>query len=528
MNIRVHNIKLPLDAGHEEIKEAALKLAGCSRDACLDFRIAKQSVDARKKQVSFVYSVDLEVRKKIQADGKNIVILEKEQEEQPERGMKKQCSRPIVVGSGPCGLFCALTLAQRGYRPLILERGADVDSRTAAVERFWAGGSLDTDTNVQFGEGGAGTFSDGKLTTRISDPRIMKILKAFVSFGAPEEILYRAKPHIGTDILKHVVKAIRKEIIRLGGEVRFYSRVDELITSGNQIRGVRLSNGEELLCDVLILALGHSARDTYKMLHSKGVAMEAKAFSVGARVEHLQSYIDEAMYGDFAGHPRLGAADYQLSWRNREGDACYSFCMCPGGSVVAAASEESMVVTNGMSNYARAGKNANSAICANVTPRDFGSTHPLAGVEYQRELEKRAFLLGGKNYHAPVQLVHDFLAGRKTGMLGQVTPSYLPGFSFVDLNSCFSKRVSRVLSEGLCQFERKIKGFVSSDAVLTGVETRTSAPVRILRNEKLESCSHEGVYPAGEGAGYAGGIMSAAADGVKVAEQIMSKYCVVE
>lgn len=528
MNIRVHNIKLPLDAGHDEIKEAALRLAGCSQEDCLDFRIAKQSVDARKKQVSFVYSVDLHVQKKIHADGKNIVILEQEQEKPPERGIKRRCSRPIVVGSGPCGLFCALTLARQGYRPLILERGADVDSRTAAVERFWTGGTLDTETNVQFGEGGAGTFSDGKLTTRISDPRVMKILKAFVSFGAPEEILYRAKPHIGTDILKNVVKSIRQEIIRLGGEVRFCSRVDELMTNGNKICGVRLSTGEELLCDVLILALGHSARDTYEMLFSKGIAMEAKAFSVGARVEHLQSYIDEAMYGEFAGHPKLGAADYQLSWRDHEGNACYSFCMCPGGSVVAAASEENMVVTNGMSNYARAAKNANSAICANVTPRDFGSAHPLAGVEYQRELERRAFLLGGKNYHAPAQLVRDFLDGNRTNTLGQVVPSYLPGVSFVDLNSCFSTRVSRVLAKGLCRFEEKMKGFVSSDAVLTGVETRTSAPVRILRNEKMESCSYVGLYPAGEGAGYAGGIMSAAADGVKVAEKIIEKYRFVE
>lgn len=409
--------------------------------------------------------------------------------------------------------------------PLLLERGADVDARSKAVQDFWQNRKFSSDTNVQFGEGGAGTFSDGKLTTRISDPKIMKILGEFVKFGAPEEILYKAKPHIGTDVLKNVVKAIRNEIIKLGGEVKFNSKVSDIDISGGKIRSIKLSSGEEIPCEVLVLALGHSARDTYEMLFDKGILMQVKAFSVGARIEHKQQFINEAMYGDFAGHKLLGAADYQLSYRTGD-DACYSFCMCPGGVVVAAASEEHAVVTNGMSYFARNEENSNAAICVNVTPKDFESEHPLSGVKYQQKLEKRAFNLGGNDYNAPAQIVSDFLNGKCTDKFSPVIPSYAPNVAPMDLNNLFSKRVSKILSDGLRQFERKINGFTKNGAVLTGPETRTSAPVKILRNDELESCSAKGVYPAGEGAGYAGGIMSAAVDGIKVAEKIISIYCV--
>ncbi len=525
MNVRVHNIKLPLDAELDEIKSVALKEVGAKENDCRSFKITKQSVDARKKQVSFVYSIDLELTKKVRVNGKNIVELFIEEEKELVIGNKKLSHRPIIVGSGPCGLFCALTLARKGYMPLLLERGADVDTRTKAVQDFWENRNFSPDTNVQFGEGGAGTFSDGKLTTRISDPKIMKILGDFVKFGAPEEILYKAKPHIGTDILKNVVKAIRNEIIRLGGEVKFNSKVSDIDITGGKIRSIKLSSGEEIPCDVLVLALGHSARDTYEMLFDKGILMQAKAFSVGARVEHKQQFINEAMYGDFAGHKLLGAADYQLSYRNGD-DACYSFCMCPGGVVVAAASEENTVVTNGMSYFARDEENSNAALCVNVTTKDFESTHPLSGVKYQQELEKKAFYLGGKNYNAPSQLVLDFLNGKCTDKFLTVKPSYSPDVTSTDLNNLFPQRVSKVLSDGLRQFERKINGFTKNGAILTSPETRTSAPLRILRNEELESCSTKGIYPAGEGAGYAGGIMSAAADGIKVAEKIISIYCV--
>lgn len=521
MKVRVHNIKAPLETEWEELREMVRKRICCPRSACTDFRIVKQSVDARKKHVCFVYSVDLEITGEVAADGKNVIVLKDEEESAPVPGTISLADPPVIVGSGPCGLFCALTLARMGYRPLLLERGCDVDSRTKAVQNYWEKGELNPESNIQFGEGGAGTFSDGKLTTRISDPKIMNILKDLVYFGAPEEILYRAKPHIGTDILKQVVKAVRTEIIHLGGDVRFETLVSDLEIRNGQIAGVTLSSGEQIPCQILVLALGHSARDTYEMLCRKGIVMEQKAFSVGARIEHLQSFIDKSMYGDFAGHPKLGAADYQLSYRNGN-DACYSFCMCPGGVVVAAASEPDTVVTNGMSYYARNGKNANAAICVNVSRQDFASDHPLAGVYYQRELEHRAFLLGGENGNAPAQKVCDYLNGKATSYWQKVYPSYPLGVAMTDLSRCFSARVSHVLTDGLRMFDKKIKGFTANGAILTGVETRTSAPLRILRGESLESISVKGLYPAGEGAGYAGGIMSAAADGIRVANQIIS------
>lgn len=525
MAIRINNLKVPLETSAEELKEKALAKIGRKPSDCLGFRIFRQSVDARKKQVSFVYGVELDLKdeKRVACDGSQVVRVEKRQQKAPVPGTAPLKERPVVVGMGPCGLFCALALARAGYRPLVLERGDDVDERTRKVELFWQSGRLDTETNVQFGEGGAGTFSDGKLTTRISDPHCAGILADFVRFGADERILYQAKPHIGTDVLKQVVKRMRKEIQALGGEVRFRCRVDDILAQNGAVYAVRTADGEEIPCGVLVLAIGHSARDTYQLLFDRGIALLQKPFSVGTRIEHPQKWLNEQMYGGFAGHPALGAADYQLS--HREGDrACYTFCMCPGGVVVAAASEENSVVTNGMSESARDRANANSAVCVSVDGRDFGSSHSLAGVWFQRQLEQAAFRLGGSNYHAPAQTVRDFLEGTPTRAFAQVVPSYTGGVCGADLNKLFSGGVSGMLANGLRVFDRKIKGFADGGAVLTGAETRTSAPVRITRGDTLQSESLAGLYPAGEGAGYAGGIMSAAADGVKIAEQIIRTY----
>lgn len=523
MFVKVSNLKVPLGTLIDDVFFKAYKKAGIKKEDIASQKILRRSVDARKKQVELVFSVLLETNKKAQTNGTDVMEIEPKRIAFPQMGSEPLKNRPVVVGFGPCGMFCALYLAKLGFAPIVLERGADVDERTKAVEGFWGGGGLDTNTNVQFGEGGAGTFSDGKLTTRIGDGLIDAVLEEFVLAGAPEDILYQAMPHIGTDVLKKVVKNIRKKIISLGGEVRFCTRVDNIILKNGKLKGLVLSNGEALSCDVAVFAIGHSARDTYEMLHKENIKMILKPFSVGFRAEHLQKEIDIAMYGDFAGHKDLGAANYQLSYREN-GRGCYSFCMCPGGSVVQAASEEDTVVTNGMSHRARDGKNANSAICVNVTEKDFGSAHPLAGVEFQRKLEKSAFLLGGSDYSAPVQRLTDYIDGKPSDSFGAVTPSMERGTRFSDLNALFSDDFNRFMKTGLLSFERKIKGFVSRDAMLTGVETRTSAPVRILRNENGMSESAYGLMPAGEGAGYAGGIMSAAVDGINTAFKIIEIY----
>jgi len=440
--------------------------------------------------------------------------------------------RPVVVGFGPCGLFIGLVLAQMGFKPIILERGKEVRQRTKDTFGFWRKKILNTESNVQFGEGGAGTFSDGKLYSQVKDPKhySRKVLHEFVNAGAPEEILYVSKPHIGTFKLVTMIEQMRAKIIELGGEIRFDQRVDEFhfdekqAADGNKrINGLTLSSGERINTNYVALAIGHSARDTFEMLIKNEVSVKAKPFSIGFRIEHEQSVIDDARFGKNAGNPILGAADYKLVHHCKNGRSVYSFCMCPGGTVVAAASEEGRLVTNGMSQYSRHERNANSAIVVGIEPSDFANKDDaldvLSGIEFQRRLEETAFKLGGENYDAPVQLVGDFLAGRKSGEHGEVTPSYKPGVKYCDLSETLPDYAIEAIREALPAFERKIKGFSMNDATLTAVETRTSSPIQITRDrESFQSLNVEGLYPAGEGAGYAGGILSAGIDGIKVAE----------
>lgn len=429
--------------------------------------------------------------------------------------------RPVVIGMGPCGLFAGLILAQMGFRPIILERGKAVRERTKDTWGLWRRNELQPESNVQFGEGGAGTFSDGKLYSQIKDPKHYgrKVLDEFVKAGAPEDILYLSRPHIGTFRLVSMVEKMRATIHQLGGEVRFQQRVEDIDIDNGKVRGLRLSTGETLRCDHVVLAVGHSARDTFEMLHKRGVFMEAKPFSLGFRIEHPQGVIDRSRFGKFAGHERLGAADYKVVHHCSNGRSVYSFCMCPGGTVVAATSEPGRVVTNGMSQYSRAERNANAGIVVGITPEDYPGG-PLAGIAFQRKWEERAFELGGGDYCAPAQLVGDFIAGRPSTSLGSVIPSYKPGVKPTDLSTVLPDYVIEAIREALPQIDKKLPGFAMHDAVLTGVETRTSSPLRVRRRGDYQSVNVEGLYPAGEGAGYAGGIYSAAIDGIEVAEAV--------
>lgn len=521
MFYKISNLKMPITASYEEVFYACTKLAGIKSCDVLSHKILKKSIDARRKQVSFIYSILIETEENIKISD-NVTLVEIKEKEEIVFGSTPLNHRPVVVGFGPCGMFCALTLARNGYNPIVIERGADVDTRTKKVHAFWSGEELDTNTNVQFGEGGAGTFSDGKLTCRTGNALIDGVLEDFVRYGAPSDILYSALPHIGTDILKDVVKSLREEIISLGADVRFNTTVCDMKIKNGKLISLILSDGCEIPCDVAVFAIGHSARDTYEMLFRRGVMMIPKTFSVGVRCEHLRKDIDDALYGDFAGCPELGAASYKLS--HRVGDiGCYSFCMCPGGTVVTATSEEGMVVVNGMSERARDNINSNSAICINVGTKDFGES-PLDAIEFQRDLERRAYALGGSNYNSPVQTLGDYIGGKKTNKFGRIKPSVTRGYEMADLNELFTPSFNSLMRESFARFEKRIEGFSSADTVLTGVETRTSAPVRILRNDKGTSELLEGIYPAGEGAGYAGGIMSAAVDGIKCAVNIMKEY----
>ncbi|MEA4848370.1 MAG: hypothetical protein VB106_14160 [Clostridiaceae bacterium] len=529
MRFEINNLKHPVkdfsfDNDADMVRFLAAGKLRINEKDISSVRILRRSVDARdKKDILLVYSAEVEV-------GGDVVIIDEPAGYEAVKnelvyGSRLINNRPIIIGSGPAGLFAGLILAQHGYMPLILERGSDVDKRAEAVDGFFKHGVFDEGSNIQFGEGGAGTFSDGKLTTRIKDKRIGKVLDTFVEEGAPKEILYQGKPHIGTDILKTVIKNIRGRIIELGGEVRFSSKVTDISVEEGKAKAITVNGDETIESNVIIAALGHSARDTYEMLFEKGVSIVPKPFSIGVRIEHLQSMIDEAQYGSFAGHPKLGAADYMLTTRSSStGRAVYSFCMCPGGQVVAAASEQGMLVTNGMSEYKRDRENANSALVVSVFPEDFKGRSPLSGVEFQRTWEGRAYELGGGNFHAPVQLVGDFLKGRISQAIGGVRPSYEPGIKLCDLRGCLPEYVTLSMKEALGDFDRKIKGFASSDAVLTGVETRTSAPIRMVRKENMESESVGNFYPIGEGAGYAGGIISAAVDGIKAAERIIQTF----
>lgn len=530
--LRLTELKLPLDHPPEALRAAILQRLELADDALVGFSIFKRSYDARKKHaLLLIYAVDVEVKNEA-------ALLKKFRNDRhlaPTPDMAYQfvghapenpTERPIVVGFGPCGIFAALVLAQMGFKPIVLERGKAVRERTQDTWGLWRRHVLNPESNVQFGEGGAGTFSDGKLYSQIKDPQHLgrKVLTEFVKAGAPEEILYVSKPHIGTFRLVGMVEAMRHQIEALGGEIRFQQRVTDVLIEdgpdGKSIRGVTLASGETLASSHVVLALGHSARDTFEMLHARGIHMEAKPFSVGFRIEHPQSLIDRARLGANAGNPLLGAADYKLVHHAKNGRTVYSFCMCPGGTVVAAASEPNCVVTNGMSQYSRNERNANAGIVVGIAPADFPGDDPLAGIELQRRLEARAFELGGGNYDAPGQLVGDFLDGKPSTRLGSVEPSYKPGVHLTDLASTLPDYAIEAIREALPAFDRQIKGFAMKDAVLTGVETRTSSPLRITRGDDCQSVNVKGLYPAGEGAGYAGGILSAGVDGIRVAEAV--------
>ena len=528
--LRLTELKLPLDHAEGAVDAALLKRLGIAAQDLIGFTVFRRGVDARKKSaIALIYTLDIDVKNervllKRLKDDRNVSLA-------PDTTYRfvthapPSSPRPLVIGTGPCGLLAALVLAQMGFRPIIFERGKVVRERTKDTWGLWRKSVLDPESNVQFGEGGAGTFSDGKLYSQIRDPqhRGRKVLTEFVKAGGPEEILYVAKPHIGTFRLVTIVESLREQIEALGGEYRFGSRVDDLdiegANGGRRVRGVMLADGTHVAADHVVLAIGHSARDTFAMLHARGVAIEAKPFSIGVRIEHPQSLIDRCRYGEGAGHPLLGAADYKLVHHGTNGRSVYSFCMCPGGTVVAAASEPGHVVTNGMSQYSRAERNANAGIVVGITPVDYPGG-PLAGIAFQRHWEERAFAAGGSNYKAPAQRVGDFLSGKPSAALGDVVPSYRPGVTPADLADCLPDYAVEAIRAALPGFDKQIKGFALADAVMTGVETRTSSPIRIPRDDTLQSLNTRGLYPAGEGAGYAGGILSAGVDGIRVAEAV--------
>ncbi len=527
--LRLTDIQLPIGHAPDALRAAVVARLGIRDDALIAMAIARRANDARRRgAIRMVYSVDVTVRDEAAVrarigDAIDVRPTPDTRYRPPVRAPERMIApRPVVIGAGPCGLFAALILAQAGFRPIVLERGKLVRERTRDTWGLWRRGVLDPESNVQFGEGGAGTFSDGKLWSQIKDPRHLgrKVLTEFVAAGAPPEILTEAHPHIGTFRLVTMVESMRAQIEALGGAYRFGTRVEDIRVEGGRLRGLILQDGTALDADHVVLAVGHSARDTFAMLHARGVAMEAKPFSIGVRIEHPQSWIDRARFGPCAGHPDLGAAAYALSHHCANGRTVYSFCMCPGGRVVAAASEPGRVVTNGMSQYSRTEFNANSGLVVAIDPQRDYPGDALAGIDLQRHWEERAFVAGGSDYKAPGQLVGDLLAGRASTTLGTVTPSYQPGVRLGDLGACLPGFVVAALREALPVFGRRIANYDHPDAVMTGVETRTSSPVRITRDRAYRSPGLAGLFPAGEGAGFAGGILSAAIDGIKVAEAV--------
>ena len=528
--IRITELRLPLEYPADFLPIAIAERLGITTAELLDFTVFKRGYDARKRDgIVLVYTIDATVRDDAAILAKfpvdpHVKIAPDTTYRFVAHLQEAPDLRPVIVGFGPCGLMAGLVLAQMGFRPIILERGKKVRERTKDTWALWRKNQLDPESNVQFGEGGAGTFSDGKLYSQIKDPKHYgrKVLNEFVKAGAPEEILYVSKPHIGTFRLVKMVENMRAQIEALGGEIRFQQQVTDVLIENGHIRGLTLATGQQLRTDHVILALGHSARDTFKMLHERGVFMEQKAFSLGFRIEHPQALIDQARFGKHAGNPLLGAADYKLVHHAKNGRDVYSFCMCPGGQVVAATSEVGRVVTNGMSQYSRAERNANAGIVVGITPSDYPG-NPLAGMEFQRQWESRAYELGGGDYSAPGQLVGDFIKGIASTQLGSVEPSYQPGVHLTDLATSLPTYAIEAIREALPAFERQIKGFSMYDAVLTGVETRTSSPLRMTRGEDLQSLNVKGLFPAGEGAGYAGGILSAGVDGIRVAEALATQ-----
>lgn len=535
--LRLNEIKLPLDHPPEALSAAVVDCLGVDASEIVRVEVFKRSYDARhKSRILLIYQLDVEVSAALEpsllqqfaqssrvrpSPDTRYHYVARAGDNFPAAGQQ----RPIVIGFGPCGILAALLLAQMGLKPLVLERGQAVRQRTRDTWGLWRKRQLDTESNVQYGEGGAGTFSDGKLYSQVKDKRHLgrKVLEEFVAAGAPEEILYVSKPHIGTFKLVSMVEKLRAEIIRLGGEIRFGQKVVSLLRDGEgtgQVRGVVLADGEAILSEHIVLAIGHSARDTFQTLLDAGVTIEPKPFSIGFRIEHPQSLIDSARFGEHTGHPILGAADYKLVHHCKNGRSVYSFCMCPGGTVVAATSEQGRVVTNGMSQYSRNERNANAAIVVGIDPEQDYPGHVLAGIDLQRELESLAFRMGGGNYNAPAQLVGDFLEGRPSTALGAVEPSYKPGITLTDLSAALPDYAVAAIREALPAFDKQIKGFAMPDAVLTGIETRSSSPICIRRGGNFQSVNTPGLYPAGEGAGYAGGILSAAIDGIKVAEAV--------
>ena len=536
--LRINELKLPLNHTEEELSAAIVKKLAINAEELEGFSVFKRSYDARKKSNIFlIYQLDVKLEKAreeavLASQGKNSSVrLSPDTQYQfvtePQQSFPgAQQSRPVVVGFGPCGILSALLLAQMGLKPIVLERGQDVRQRTKDTWGLWREGKLNTESNVQYGEGGAGTFSDGKLYSQVKDKRFLgrKVLTEFVKAGAPEEIMYVSKPHIGTFKLVKMVENMRAEITRLGGEIRFNQKVDvihrEATNDEGQVTGLTLATGEKIETRHVVLAIGHSARDTFQMLLDQGVYIEPKPFSIGFRIEHPQSVIDEARFGDNAGNAILGAADYKLVHHCKNDRSVYSFCMCPGGTVVAATSEEGCVVTNGMSQYSRNERNANAAIVVGIEPERDYPQHVLAGIDLQRELEKRAYELGGKDYSAPAQLVGDFLKDQASTELSKVQPSYQPGIRLGDLSKALPEFAIEAIREAIPAFNKKIKGFAMDEAILTGVETRTSSPICIKRDKDFQNLNTKGLYPAGEGAGYAGGILSAGIDGIKVAEAV--------
>lgn len=528
--IRLRDITLPFDHTPEALAGGIVERLGISAGQLRGFTITHKSIDARRKNhIVAVYAIDAQV------ENEPAVLSRLSHDSRITAGhctayqmpavSDMRGRRPVVVGSGPCGLFAALLLAQSGLKPVLIERGKQVSARVKDVNAFWRQGQLDPESNVQFGEGGAGTFSDGKLTTQIKDKsnRFRKVLDELITAGAPEEIRYQAKPHIGTDNLVKVVKNLRNTILSLCGQVRFETKLTDIIIKDEQVAAAIVNGSETIETDTIVLALGHSARDTFEMLARHNIPIEAKPFSIGVRIEHPQRLIDNAQYGPFASHPLLGPADYKLVHHCANGRSAYTFCMCPGGEVIACSSEAGGIVTNGMSRYSRNHCNANSALLVGITPRDFGSVNPLAGIEFQRKWEQKAFAVGGNNYSAPVQLVGDFLSDRPSNSLGTVCPSYTPATTPCDLAECLPGFVVETLRLAIPQMDKKLNGFAMHDAVMTAVESRSSCPIRIVRDETFQSPAVKGLYPAGEGAGYAGGIMSSAVDGIKIAEAISSK-----